>query len=58
MKYFLLPDGGKYKIMKMQPEDLEIFRSKHRRRIILKAESIEELLLLLPAWIEDVQFNP
>ncbi|HRN55636.1 MAG TPA: hypothetical protein PLL71_04260 [Agriterribacter sp.] len=52
MRYFLLPDGENYKIMKMQPEDVQSFREKYERQILIEAESIAELLVLFSMRME------
>jgi hypothetical protein len=57
MKYFLLPDGTNYKIMKVQLEDMESFRRKYQRQILLEADSIAELLVLFSAKMEEIQLN-
>lgn len=57
MRYFLLPDGENYKIMKVQPEDVDHFRRQYKRQIILEADSIAELLVLFSAKTEDLQLK-
>ncbi len=57
MKYFLLPDGSNYKIMKVHLEDVESFRKKYQRQIMLEADSIAELLVLFSARMEEIQLK-
>jgi hypothetical protein len=55
MKYFLLPDKQNYRIIKVQPEDVDVFKKKYQRQIMLEADSVAELLVLFSAKVEEMQ---
>lgn len=57
MSYFLLPGGDHCKIMKVHPEDVENFRKKYQRQVMLEAESIAELLILFSERMEERRFQ-
>ncbi len=52
MRYYLLPEKGGFKIMKVQLEDIVLFQKRFARDILCEADSIGELLLQLGAYLE------
>ncbi len=54
IRYFLIPDGIDYKIMRVRLSDQESFRKKYVASILIEADSIAELLIRFSEKAEEV----
>lgn len=54
MRYYLLPDGENFKVVKVQDEDIPLFQKRFGSTILFEGESLQELLLQFSAFVENL----
>jgi hypothetical protein len=58
MRYYIVPDPSGFNILKVQAEDIVVFKKRYGEDIVCEADTLGELLLQFAAIIERAHTKP